>query len=140
MFLQFQKRLFTMIFAVAIILPLASNASDKKIVNEKNKKDTALVQEKKAVIPAKTILFFMNPNGHPCQMQNAVIEGIMDSLAGKATIKYIKTTEEGDRDAFDTYGIRGLPSLIIVDKTGKELKRFSPGIQSKEAILDAIRK
>ena len=129
-----------MIFAVAIILPLASNASDKKIVNEKNKKDTALVQEKKAVIPAKTILFFMNPNGHPCQMQNAVIEGIMDSLAGKATIKYIKTTEEGDRDAFDTYGIRGLPSLIIVDKTGKELKRFSPGIQSKEAILDAIRK
>lgn len=129
-----------MLFAIAIILPLASNASDKEVAHDKNQKDTVTTQSKKTVVQSKTILFFMNPNGHPCQMQDAVLAGIKDSLAGKATVKYIKTTEEGDRDAFDAYGIRGLPSLIIVDKNGKELKRFSPGIQDKETILDAVRK
>lgn len=129
-----------MFLAVALIFPLASSASDDAVVHEKSKKDTAMTQIKKPAVPAKTILFFMNPSGHPCQMQNAILDGIKDSLAGRATIKYIKTTEEGDRDAFDTYGIRGLPSLIIVDKTGKELKRFSPGIQNKQTILDAVRK
>ncbi len=139
MFLQIQKGLFAIILSVALIFPLASSASDKAVVHEKSRKDSAMAQSKKPVLPAKTILFFMNPNGHPCQMQNAILDGIKDSLAGKATIKYIKTTEEGDRNAFDTYGIRGLPSLIIVDKRGKELKRFSPGIQSKEDILAALK-
>ena len=140
MFLQFQKGLFALVLAVVIVYPLASNASDKEVVHQESKKDTAMAQEKKIAIPAKTILFFMNPNGHPCQMQNAILDGIKDSLAGKATIKYIKTTEDSDRDAFDSYGIRGLPSLIIVDINGKELKRFSPGIQSKEDILAALKK
>jgi len=139
MFLQLQKGLFVMILSVAFIFPLSGNASDKTVVHEKSKKDSAMVQSKKPVVPAKTILFFMNPNGHPCQMQNAILDGIKDSLAGKATIKYIKTSEESDRDAFDSYGIRGLPSLIIVDNNGKELKRFSPGIQSKEDILAALK-
>jgi thioredoxin 1 len=140
MFLQFQKGFFSMALAIALIVPLAGHASDKAAAHEKSQKDSAMVQSKKPAVPAKTILFFMNPNGHPCQMQNAILDGIKDSLAGKATIKYIKTTEESDRDDFDTYGIRGLPSLIIVDNNGKELKRFSPGIQDKQAILDAVRK
>jgi thioredoxin 1 len=140
MFLQLQKGLFVMILSVAFIFPLSGHASDKAVVHEKSKRDSAIVQSKKPVVPAKTILFFMNPNGHPCQMQNAILDGIKDSLAGKATIKYIKTTEEGDRDTFDKYGIRGLPSLIIVDINGKEVKRFSPGIQSKEDILAALKK
>jgi thiol-disulfide isomerase/thioredoxin len=140
MSLHFQKGLLATVLSAVLIFPLASSASDKAVVHEKSKKDSATSQSKQPVVPAKTILFFMNPNGHPCQMQNAVLEGIKDSLAGKATVKYVKTTEESDRDAFDTYGIRGLPSLIIVDKSGKELKRFSPGIQDKKTILDAVRK
>jgi thioredoxin-related protein len=40
---------------------------------------------------------------------------------------------------FYTYGIRGLPSLILLDKNGKELKRFSPGIQDGKAILSALK-
>ena len=89
--------------------------------------------------PAKTILFFMNPNGHPCQMQKGIIDGMKDSLSGLASITFIKTTEDGDRDKFYQYGIRGLPSLIIVDKNGNELKRFAPGIQDESTILSALR-
>jgi thioredoxin 1 len=71
-------------------------------------------------------------------MQNAILDEIKDSFTGKATIKYIKTTEDKDRDAFDNYGIRGLPSLIILDASGKEIKRFSPGIQDKKTILTGL--
>ena len=113
-------------------------AAGKNAPHHQVKKDTATVTKAKKQIPAKKILFFMNPNGHPCQMQNAILEEIKDSLTNLATITYIKTTEPKDRDAFETHGIRGLPSLIIIDKDGKELKRFTPGIQSKEDILAAL--
>lgn len=89
--------------------------------------------------PVKTILFFMNPNGHPCQMQLAVLDGMKDKLSPLARTRYIKTTESADRDKFSEYGIRGLPSLIIVDKDGKELHRFTPGVQEESTILDALK-
>jgi thiol-disulfide isomerase/thioredoxin len=114
------------------------SAQGKCLVKE-SKKDTAAALKTGKRIPSKEILFFMNPNGHPCQMQKAILEEIQDSLAPLAKITYIKTTEAKDRDAFETYGIRGLPSLIIVDKNGQELERFTPGIQSKEDILAALR-
>ena len=90
--------------------------------------------------PEITILFFMNPNGRPCQMQNEILSGIKDSLAGLAEVAYVKTTESGDREKFYAYGIRGLPSLIIVDRKGNEITRFPPGIQSRETILDGLRR
>jgi thioredoxin 1 len=99
-------------------------------------KDTTV--KKASVAPNKEILFFMNPNGHPCQMQNAILNGIKDSLAGLATIKYYKTTEDADRDAFGKYGIRGLPTLVIADSKGNEISRFTPGIQDKETILSTL--
>jgi thioredoxin 1 len=96
------------------------------------------VQKKAPVAPNKEILFFMNPNGHPCQMQNAILDGIKDSLTGLATIKYYKTTEDADHDAFGKYGIRGLPTLIIADSKGNEISRFTPGIQDKATILSTL--
>jgi len=89
--------------------------------------------------PDKQILFFMNPNGHPCQMQVSVLDGMKEKLSGLATIKYVKTTEPGDEEAFYKYGIRGLPSLIILDKNDKEIKRFTPGIQDEKTILSALK-
>jgi thioredoxin 1 len=94
---------------------------------------------KAAPAPGREILFFMNPNGRPCQMQLSIINGMKDKLASLASIKYIRTTEDADQEMFGKYGIRGLPSLIIVDTSGKELKRFTPGIQNEETILGALR-
>jgi thioredoxin 1 len=87
----------------------------------------------------KTILFFMNPNGMPCQMQDQILNAMDDSLNGKALVTRIKTTVAEDRPKFSEYGIRGLPMLIVVDGTNKVLKRFTPGIQSEQAILEAIK-
>jgi len=62
-----------------------------------------------------------------------------EDLAKLATLKYVKTTNPEDRDSFYKYGIRGLPSMIILDESGDVSYRFSPGIQSSERILKALK-
>ncbi|MBN1761212.1 MAG: thioredoxin family protein [Chitinispirillaceae bacterium] len=89
-------------------------------------------------VAKKQLLFFMNPNGRPCQMQDEIIRKMGVTLTDVATVKYIKTTNRDDYPTFRTYGIRGLPSLIILDENGREFKRFTPGVQSAETILSAV--
>jgi thioredoxin 1 len=86
----------------------------------------------------RKLLFFMNPDGYPCQTQLGILNSVADSLSKVAQVVYIKTTEPGDMQKFEEYGIRGLPSLVIADATGRELSRFAPGIQSGEAVLAAL--
>jgi hypothetical protein len=119
-----------------------SNSTCVHHLNNVNQKSTDSAKELKssAVKTAdKQILFFMNPNGHPCQMQLSIINNMKDKLSGLATVTFIKTTEPGDQDKFYQYGIRGLPSLIIADKNGKEIRRFSPGIQDENTIITALK-
>lgn len=114
-------------------------ASPKKECPVKKSCDSTRTPDNiKNTAPDRTILFFMNPNGRPCQMQLAVLDGMKEKLVPLAAITYIKTTESSDRDKFARYGIRGLPSLIIADKNGKEITRFQPGIQDEAAILHAL--
>ena len=95
---------------------------------------------KKNELPAKQILFFMNPNGRPCQMQDAILEAMNDELKDVATVKYIRTTVREDYQLFREYGVRGLPMLIVVNGDGKIIKRFTPGIKKHEEILSALKK
>lgn len=88
----------------------------------------------------KQLLFFMNPDGYPCQVQLSMLNGVADSLAKVAQVVYVKTTEPADIAKFEAYGIRGLPSLVIADASGRELTRFAPGIQSAESVLAALSK
>jgi thiol-disulfide isomerase/thioredoxin len=97
-------------------------------------------ENKSTVSPDKEILFFMNPNGHPCQMQLSILDGMKNKISGLAKIKYVKTTEASDLNTFNQYGIRGLPSLIILGKDGKELKRFTPGVQTILSAFDKLGK
>ena len=84
-------------------------------------------------------MFFMNPHGAPCQMQNSILNGVMSSISGTVDIRYVKTTNPSDEELFYTYAIRGLPSMIIVDAKNRVVKRFSPGIQSGDSIEQAVR-
>jgi hypothetical protein len=93
-----------------------------------------------AAHPKRKLLFFMNPNGIPCQTQWGLLNNVADSLLKVADVVYIKTTEPADYPKFETFGIRGLPSLVITDENGRELRRFSPGIQPADAVLAALTK
>ena len=47
---------------------------------------------------------------------------------------------QGDRQAFYDYGVRSLPSLVLVDKAGNINKVFAPGIQDIQTITIALNK
>lgn len=85
-----------------------------------------------------TLLFFMNPNGAPCQMQLQIIDSIRAKLEKQVNIVPVSTANFGDQAQFRKYGIRYLPALLVVDGNQQELRRFPPGIQSAEEILKEI--
>lgn len=110
-------------------IPLASTAAN-----------TAANTAASATAAGRQLLFFMNPDGYPCQVQQQILNSVTDSLSKVAQVVYIKTTEPADMQKFEAYGIRALPSLVIADQNGNELRRFAPGIQSADAVLAALTK
>ncbi|PLX98837.1 MAG: hypothetical protein C0622_11290 [Desulfuromonas sp.] len=84
------------------------------------------------------LVFFINPNGGPCQMQNAILSEMGDELNGKVMIRPVQTTVDADRRLFYAYAIRGLPTLILTDATGKEIRRLPPGVQSATAVRELL--
>ena len=85
-----------------------------------------------------TIVFFQNPNGGPCQMQKQVLESLMKERKANFSIAAVSTLRQEDQKAFYDYGVRSLPSLVLVDKAGKIARVFPPGIQNKEALAAAL--
>ncbi len=80
------------------------------------------------------LVFFMNPYGRPCQMQDQILRDMGKELGPLVDVVYYRTTEPRDLDWFRQYGIRSLPMLLVTDATGKELRRATPGIQSAEQV------
>jgi thioredoxin 1 len=80
----------------------------------------------------------MNPNGRPCQMQDQVLRGMASELSPRAELVYYRTTEGADLARFEQYGIRSLPTLLLTDANGAELRRATPGIQSEAAIRQLL--
>lgn len=84
------------------------------------------------------LVFFMNPNGRPCQVQDQILREMGGELTGRADLVYVRTTEPGDIRWFQQYGIRSLPMLVLADGSGKELRRATPGIQAAPQVLQLI--
>jgi len=84
------------------------------------------------------LVFFMNPNGAPCQMQDRILREMSAELSPRVEVVYYKTTEPADIALFQQYGIRSLPLLLVTDATGRELRRATPGIQDPDRIRGLI--
>ncbi len=84
------------------------------------------------------LIFFLNPNGRPCQMQVGILRDMSGELNGVANIKYVQTTVEADRELFSQYGIRALPTLLLADSTGNEIRRMQPGVKNAADIRALI--
>lgn len=85
-----------------------------------------------------TLVFFENPNGGPCRMQKAMLDLLAEQRKGTFNIASVSTLERNDQRGFYDYGVRSLPTLVLVDKGGKIGKVFPPGIQSIESISLAL--
>lgn len=85
------------------------------------------------------LVFFLDPNGGPCRMQDQVLAGMSDELKGQVNLYYVQTTVPDDKKIFYAYGIRALPTLVLADPSGKEIKRLPPGVRSAEEIRNLLR-
>lgn len=86
----------------------------------------------------KTIIFFLNPNGGPCRAQNEVLSTLQKDRKNNFNVAYVSAMQQENQRAFYDYGVRGLPTLVLVDGTGKINRMFPPGIQSYDALAAAL--
>ncbi len=85
-----------------------------------------------------TLIFFQNPNGGPCKAQKVVLDTLTVQRKGSFNIANVNAMNQSDQKAFNDYGVRSLPSLVLVDRAGKINRIFPPGIQNSEAISSAL--
>ena len=69
----------------------------------------------------------------PCKMLSRVIEDASD----KITIPMEEIDIDQNRDLAIQYGIRGVPTLVIVDEEGKEVSRKS-GMLMENQLLEFL--
>lgn len=89
-----------------------------------------------------TVVFFLNPAGGPCRAQNEVLQKLYQDRGGNFNVAFVSTMKPEDQQAFYDYGVRNLPTVVLVDRSGKISRNFPPGIQSYEALaagLDGIK-
>jgi thioredoxin 1 len=108
-----------------------NSQSAQKTPQEQDVVSTAPVQLKQE---GHTLVFFLDPNGAPCQMQDAILRGMSEELQGIVDLRYLQTTVPADLDHFYKFGVRGLPTLLVADASGKELRRLPPGVKAAEEI------
>lgn len=85
-----------------------------------------------------TLVFFLNPQGGPCRAQNSVLEKLYKDRGGNFNVAYVNALKKENEQAFYDYGVRNLPSMVLVDSTGKIARVFAPGIQSPETVSAAL--
>jgi thioredoxin-like negative regulator of GroEL len=85
-----------------------------------------------------TLVFFQNPYGGPCKAQKRELDKLTEKRKGAFNIASVNAMDQNDQQAFYDYGVRSLPSLVLVDKAGSISKVFPPGIQNVETISAAL--
>jgi len=85
------------------------------------------------------LVFFINPDGGPCKMQENILNQMSAELDGKVLIRPVKTTVSTDMDIFYAYGIRALPTILLADSSGKEISRLPPGVHAAETIRNLLK-
>lgn len=85
-----------------------------------------------------TLVFFQNPYGGPCKAQKRELDKLVEARKGTFNVVSVNAMDQNDQKAFYDYGVRSLPSLVLVDKAGNIGKVFSPGIQNIEVISAAL--
>ena len=120
---------------VIVILVLAAAAMAGNMTAPKS---TVELQKTIGAGKKNTIVFFQNPMGGPCRAQNEILQKLLKDRKNGFNIASVSTLKQEDQKAFYDYGVRSLPTLVLVDKAGQINRFFAPGIQSYEALTAAL--
>lgn len=125
-----------------IVIILLSGCSQEQPTQIENQLIPAATESKTTQnnpeIAEYLLVFFIDPNGGPCQMQENILGQMSTELDGKVLIRPVKTTVQADMDIFYAYGIRALPTILLADSSGKEIKRLPPGVHAAETIRNLL--
>ena len=77
----------------------------------------------------KKILYFSAPWCGPCRMLGPTMNSVADQ------VNFTKINVDEDTNISVKYGIRNVPTLVLVDQSGKELNRLVGNV-SKQQIID----
>jgi thioredoxin 1 len=80
------------------------------------------------------IIDFWAPWCGPCQMMGPVFEEVSTKFQGK--VKFTKLNTEDHPELAQGFGIRGIPTLIIINK-GKEVERLV-GFRQKDELIQEV--
>lgn len=119
----FQKYLFPILLLLGVSLAHAGDQTAKPVTQP---------------APALSLMFFINPNGAPCQAQEKILNQYRAQIEKRAKIVPVSTESFSAQMLFRKFGIRYLPALVVVDANQQEIRRFAPGIQSGEQILKEL--
>ena len=70
----------------------------------------------------------------PCKMMTK----IMEDAAGQITVQVDKIDIDENMELAKQYGIRGVPTIVLVDDEGKEIKRQS-GVMMEAQLLEFLK-
>ena len=77
----------------------------------------------------KKILYFSAAWCQPCKMLGPIMESVSDQ------VNYQKIDVDNNQELSIKYGVRNIPTLVLVDSSGNELNR-STGVMQKQQIID----
>ncbi len=126
------KRVIAALFLVAGLLSaMAAFAADTAPLSTSELKKTIGAGK-------STVVFFLNPQGGPCRAQNEVLQKLQKDRKNNFSIAYVDANKPEEQKAFYDYGVRSMPTLVLVDGKGKIAKFFPPGIQTYETLAAAL--
>ncbi len=79
------------------------------------------------------IVFFWLPTGTPCQQQDKILQA-MEEGNSNLEVTRVDVNDPNNSALANKYGIRSVPSVVVLDKEGKTVKQFAPGIQPESTL------
>jgi len=79
------------------------------------------------------IVFFWLPSGAPCQQQDKILQAL-EKEKPELKVTRVDVNDPASSVLANKYGIRTVPSSVILDEKGATIKQFTPGVQTEATL------
>ena len=69
-----------------------------------------------------------------CLVAKPIVDGIEKDLQGRARVVRLNVSNELGREVAGTYGIRGVPAVVVLDRKGQVVHQHA-GIPSRKTVV-----